>query len=139
MNAYLTYQKQQPINTTRIDLLLALYDGAIERLTNAVAALKVNDRARATPMIARVQLIVCELAAGVRPDINQEMGTNFLRLYEFIVHQLKTPEIANLLAAIKVLNTLREGFEHIRSEAIQLERSGQLPQVQPDLTLQVIA
>jgi flagellar secretion chaperone FliS len=128
MNPYRTYQQQQqqPTGWTRIDMLLALYDGAIDRLRQASAMLKVNDREKATPLIARSQLIVSELAAGVRVDVNEEMGTNMLRLYEFVIYQLSQGQVKNLEDAIKILRTLREGFETIRGEAVQMERTGQL-------------
>jgi flagellar protein FliS len=49
-----------------------------------------------------------------------------LRLYEFVVHELKTPRLESVRNARKILTTLREGFEGVRDEANRLERSGQL-------------
>jgi flagellar secretion chaperone FliS len=127
MNPYAKYARPEPTTGwTRIDLLLALYDGALERLDKAAAALRAGDPGTAVPLMARVQLIVTELAAGVRTDVDEDMGTNYLRLYEFVVTSLRTPALDGIADARKVLATLRDGFEAIRQEANELERSGKL-------------
>ena len=48
MNPLHAYQERQTLGLTRIDMLLALIDGAIERLENAVAALARKEHATAT-------------------------------------------------------------------------------------------
>lgn len=127
MNAYRKYQSAETsASWTRIDLLLALYDGALERLDNAEAALQSGDQYGAVSLISRVQLIIAELAAGVRIDVEPEMGTNMLRLYEYCTHELSHAEQASISHARQILVTLREGFEGIREEATAMERSGRL-------------
>lgn len=127
MNPYRAYRRPEPsAGWTRIDLLLALYDGALDRLERADAALRAGDRNAAVTALAKAQLILAELAAGVRLDGNEETGTNLLRLYEFAAHQLREPRADGVAAARKVLATLREGFQAIRAEAADLERSGRL-------------
>ena len=127
MNPYQKYDRSEPsIGWTRIETLLALYDGAIARLNKAAMALSNGDVPVATPYLAKVQLIVSTLAAGVRVEFDEEMGTNMLRLYEYVVHELRTPRLENVASAKKILTILREGFENIREEANDLERSGEL-------------
>lgn len=127
MNPYSVYRRQEgTAGWTRIETLLALYDGALARLTKAEMALSNGDVPVATPYLAKAQLIVSELASGVRVDVDEQMGTNMLRLYEYVVNELRTPRPANVANAKKILTTLREGFEAIRDEANRLEKSGQL-------------
>lgn len=127
MNPYKAYQKAEPTaGWTRIDMLLALYDGAVERLDRAAAAVKAGTPEAAVPLLARVQLIVSELAAGVRVDVDEQLGPNYLRLYEFVADRLRKPEAGRIADARKILATLREGFEAIREEARELERTGKL-------------
>lgn len=127
LNAYQKYRKDEPTGWTRMDLLLALYDKALERLDRAEVAIRAGDPATALPQLAKTQLIVTELASGVRVEVNPEANTNMLRLYEYVAHELvkATPEAIE--SARKVLRTLREGFEAVRAEANELERSGRLP------------
>ncbi len=125
MNAYLAYRKrEEPAGWTRIDLLLALYDKAIERLDLAANALKSGDSWTALPQLAKTQLIVSELASGVRLDVDEERGTNMIRLYEFVANELSHPSLQGIASARSVLQILREGFEAVREEANALERSG---------------
>lgn len=128
MLAYRTYQAAEPTSGwTRIDLLLALYNKAVERLDAALLALGQGDTTAAVSQMSKTQLIVTELASGVRVDVNPEANTNMLRLYEYVAHELTKPEPLHIGNARKVLVTLREGFEAVRAEANELERSGQLP------------
>lgn len=127
MNPYQAYRRQeQAPGMTRIDLVLALYDKALERLDRAEAALGAGDRPTAVGQLAKVQLTVGELAAGVRLEANPDAGVNMLRLYEYVAHELREPGVEGIRAARKVLRTLREGFEAVREEANALERSGKL-------------
>ena len=130
MNPYhLAYRRTQAqsLPATRIELLLALYDKAVERITAAEDALHAGDRPRALPLTAKAQLIVMELAAGVRTDVDPATGTNMLRLYEFVTYKLAEGGIDNLQSALRVLTTLREGFRAIRDEAVELEKTGKIP------------
>jgi len=130
MNAYARYSPvDQYASMSRIDLLLALFDGALARLTKAEMALTNGDVPVATPYMCKAQLIVSEMAAGVRVKVDEEMGTNMLRLYEFVVNELRTPRLANVRNAKKILTALREGFDGIREEANRLERAGELVSV----------
>lgn len=127
MNPYRRYQQAEPeVGWTRIDLLLALYDKALERLDRAEAELAANNASEAMTLLLKVQQIIMVLADGVRVEVNPEANTNVLRLYEFAMHetaQATAPAIANVR---KVLKTLRVGFEAVREEANALERAGQL-------------
>jgi flagellar secretion chaperone FliS len=126
--AYQKYRKQdEVVGWTRMDLLLALYDKALERLDRAEAAIRADDAATALPQLAKTQLIVTELASGVRVEVNPEANTNMLRLYEFVANELVKATPAAIENARKVMRTLREGFEAVRAEANELERTGRLP------------
>ena len=126
MTPYQKYARNEPsASWTRIETVLALYDGAMARLKKAEMALSNGDVPVATPYISKAQLIVTALAAGVRTDVEEDMGTNMLRLYEFVVHELKTPRMQNVRNAMKILAILREGFDNIRDEANLMERRGQ--------------
>lgn len=127
MNSYTRYTRTDPLaGLSRIDLLLAMYDGALGRLEKASQALTNGDVPVATPYMAKAQLIVAEMAAGVRIEVDEQMGSNMLRLYEYVANELRTPRLENVRNAMRILATLREGFEGIREDANRLEREGQL-------------
>ena len=128
MNPYLAYKKPEPTaDWTRIDLLLALYDKALDRLAGADAALRAGDTAGATGSLIKVQLILNALASGVDVGVDRERGTNTLRLYEYAANELRAPRLEGIANARTVLGTLRAGFEAVRAEANELERTGAIP------------
>jgi flagellin-specific chaperone FliS len=127
MNPLKAYKQQEAGVYSRIDMLLALYDGAITRLERAVGLLRGGKPDEAKPLLARVQMIVMEMAAGINMDVGDSNSPNLLRLYEFVVHSIAEGGLENLEGSLEVLRTLQEGFVAIRPEAVQLERSGQLP------------
>lgn len=139
MNAYSTYQTTAPVATSRIDLLLALFDGAISRIDTAIGKLKSGDTAASRDRVASCQLIVAQLAAGVITDYAPEVSTNILRLYEYVAHNLAQHDSESLARAKDVLATLREGFLAIRPQAIELERTGQIPGIDSTQTVSTLA
>ena len=60
MNPYQTYQQHRTFAFTRVDMVLALYDAAIERLDKARLALESNDEAAAQAPLLRAQRIVAD-------------------------------------------------------------------------------
>ena len=139
MNPHAAYRQLAVTASTRIDLLLALYDGAIERVTAALNCLRAGDSNGAVTHIARAQLIVSGLSSGVVPQQAPELCANILRLYEYVAHRLTQANIAALSSALEVLGNLRDGFQAIRTEAINLERAGHIPPVTADSTVSSLA
>jgi flagellar secretion chaperone FliS len=140
MNPYNAYRRQEATpGWTRIDMLLALYDGAIERLKKSAELFRRNQASEAIPLLARTQLILSELAAGVRPEIAGESGAALLQLYLYIVDRIKKPDAARSEEGAKLLETVREGFAAIRDQAADMERRGEIPNADRVQTLSVSA
>ena len=137
MNAMKAYRQHRDYGMTRIDMLLALIEGAIERVERALTALQQNDAAAAAPLLARGRLLVLGLVAGVNPGA--EMSGNFLRLYDFVLRQLAEGGVEGVSAALPILRTLNEGFQAIRGEALTLERAGAIPPVDSVHAIQATA
>ena len=71
MNPYRTYKEATTTESTRIDMLLSLFDRAIERLEAALTALREKQISTATKLLLRVQLLVRGLSAGVDPKYKE--------------------------------------------------------------------
>lgn len=138
MNPYATYQRQTTPTWTRIDMLLALFDGGIERCEQALAAIQRQDRRTAKNLMVKARLIVLGLASGVVTD-GDPVTTTFLQLYEYAQHALGQGSVEDVQGALKVLRILREGFQKIRAEAVDLERRGVIPPINSTSTLQALA
>jgi flagellin-specific chaperone FliS len=138
MNPRVAYGQQPKSNETRIDLLLDLFDGAIDRLSKARDAVADRDIAAATPLLVRAQVLVEGIASGVRTD-QGDLSHNLLRLYEFAVSAIRKGDLESIDGALKVLRTLNEGFQAIRPEAVELERNGIIPPSEEMSTVQAMA
>jgi flagellar protein FliS len=125
MDPYSTYKQGYSPGWTRADMLMALFDGAIERLELAASALRQGDRMTALRLLTRAELLICELASGVDPAYVH--AAVFLRLYGLASTAISAATIEQTEAALRILRTLREGIAPIRDEAARLEREGVLP------------
>jgi len=125
MNPRDAYRQSYSPGWTRVDMLLALFDGALERLEMAAASIRAGDHATGTRLLTRAQLIVCELAGGIDPHYAH--ATEFGRMYGLASRAIaeNTPEGAE--AAARVLRAMRQTVAPLREEAARLEREGALP------------
>jgi len=126
MNPYQAYQQQAYSAWLRIDMLLALYDGAIKKLEAARTALAANDAPGARKILDQARLVLAGLVSAVDPS-RGDLAAQFLRLYEFVNHAIDIGDTHNVEGALRVFRTLRDGLETIRPEAADLERRGQIP------------
>ena len=128
MNPSHAYKEQQALGWTRIDMLLALYGGAIDRLEQALVSLERGESDLTRTLLLRAQLMVTELLSGIDLQYGA-LPTQLARLYDFALWAINQGTPRHIRSAISVLKTLREGLEGIRDQAISLERRGQVPPV----------
>ena len=126
MTGYDAYKKVRDLPPTRIDVILTLYRRAIRNLGWAREALTQAQPGVARPWLLQTQLIVASLASEL-PGSKDEAAINFLRLYEFVAHQMKVGTIESIDASVRVLTPLLQGFEAVREQAMALERQGAIP------------
>jgi len=119
-------------------MLLALFDGGIARCEQALAAMERQERRTARNLLVKARLIVLGLASGVVPD-GDRVTTTLLQLYEYAQHALGQGSVEDVRGALNVLRILREGFQKIRDEAVDLERRGLIPPISSTATLQTLA
>jgi flagellar secretion chaperone FliS len=132
------YQENRDLGWTRIDMILAVFDGIVRQLEQARADLARGDPATAKAALARAQIGIAALAAGAGSD-GHEISANFLRLYEFASRLLSQGGDGHIDDALRVLSPLREGFEAVRQEARALERNGIISPLLPQPVLHTSA
>jgi flagellar secretion chaperone FliS len=138
MNPHTVYQEQYQASETRIELLLDLFERAILRLEQAGEAFRRNDPEEAMTLLVKAQVLVEAIASGI--DLNQgQLAIDLLRLYEFAVFSMRKRSAASVETALKVLRPLYEGFQAIRSEACDLERTGTISRAGESPSIQAIA
>jgi flagellin-specific chaperone FliS len=123
--------RHEPCAWYRIDLLLAAYDGTIDRIEQAQSLLKDGDRQAAWPLIVRAQRIILELYGG----LNLRYGVipeNMQKLYLYTLYCLSFGDREHLDSAESILRRIREGLRDVRDEAVELEVRGELHPVDHD-------
>lgn len=108
---------------TRVEMLIALYDRAIEHLRMTAAASKAGDLSTASSEQFQAQKMLFGLFAGLKLD-ESEVAANIGRLLSFVMDCLVKKDYP---PAIKILENLRDSFAAVRDEANRQEQAGAIP------------
>ncbi len=119
------YSQTPPPPITRIELLLAAFDGIVTRLQQARELLELDEPAKAEPLLLRSQRIILELYSGIDLRFGQ-IPENMQKLYLYVLGCIGMGPQLDLPAALEILRNIRGGLEGIRDKATQMERSGEL-------------
>jgi flagellin-specific chaperone FliS len=125
MRAFQAYRQQINPRLTRVDLILSLYRKALAEMDHAVSLLQQHNAEAALPFLTKARLIVSGMGAGIA-DSTDESAENFQRLYEFVSFKLTQGKLENVIDARKIMHTLLEAFEAVRSQALTLESEGKI-------------
>ncbi len=111
---------------TRIDALLAIYDRTIAMTRAAEAARAEGNHSELWKCLLHAQKCVVALHSGLRPD-QCEVAYNVARLLHFVLTRLCEQQFPD---ALRILESLRNSFEAIREESVELERTGRIPSLE---------
>ena len=116
---------------TRIELLLAAFDGIISRIERAQELLDQEEMLKAQPLLLRSQQIVLALYEGI--DLRYgKIPENMQKLYLFVLTCIGMGQQLDLPAALNILRMIRSGLTDIRGSASEMERRGELSPVVED-------
>ena len=119
---------QPAVQWTRIEMLLAAFDGTISRLETAHSLIEQGELVEAQPYLFTSQRLVLALYEGI--DVRYgEIPANMQKLYLFVLGCIGVGEKLDLPAAIKVLKIIQGGLLDIKDTANAMERRGQIPPV----------
>ncbi len=108
------------VNTSAapLDLVIMLYDGAIEYLQSAVYHINEGRNLQKIEYLSRTRAIIEELLASLDMETGGEVGENLESLYLYILMELTKANAANdikKLGEIKfILSELRDAWRSIR-------------------------
>ena len=124
MGEYQNYSIETMVNGwTRIDMLLALYDGAISTVRFAQDAKTANNTNLLTNKMIEANKYILALHSGLDTE-NDKVAFDVARLLNFVMLRL---EEHNFEEAVYFLEKLQASFERIREEATDLEKAGKIP------------
>jgi flagellar protein FliS len=112
IEAYRLNQLELSVNSADpVELIVLLYDGAIESVRRAVLLLQAGDVPGKAREITRATNIVCELRAILDTERGGEVAANLSALYDYLTGQLlqanlknsaeKLDEVAGLLISLR--------------------------------------
>lgn len=122
MTPHFSYQRSTAASWTRIDLLLTVYDVGIQTANAALTALAADDGDEATRQRLKFYRVLMQILDGLDPSYETTQNIQRLALYMFDRATRGTTD--DWRTVLKILNTLREGFQAIREEAVEMESRG---------------
>jgi hypothetical protein len=123
INSYHSYSIQNQLNGwTRVDMLIAIYNRTIVAIQSMAAAENSDPRSFGGHYLD-VQKCLLAIHAGLKPE-EEETAFNVARLIHYVSVLLQRRDYSN---AVRILETLRDGFEAVREDATRLELEGKIP------------
>ncbi|RKY10396.1 MAG: flagellar export chaperone FliS [Planctomycetota bacterium] len=117
MNGIKAYQETAVCTQNRGQLIVTLYDGAINFLKQAIADLEQADYASKGIRIAKANDIILELNTVLDMDKGGQISQNLRSLYNFMHHHLSEANLKKdatmIQDVIKLLEELRQGWKTI--------------------------
>lgn len=112
-----TYRQLELTTSNRLELLVRLYQGAIDFMSTAKIAIEQNSPSKRSWGIAKAKAIVIELQNTLDSQASLELCRNLYLLYDFVLERLnstgKTCDAKSLDEAIKVMEILKSGWEEL--------------------------
>ncbi|CUQ67243.1 flagellar export chaperone FliS [Candidatus Nitrospira inopinata] len=114
------YRQTQVMTSSRVQIVVLLYDAAIQSIELARQAIETGNIADKGRFLGRAISIVGELDCALDYERGGEIASLLHRLYEYVLSELIEANVRNegrrLEGALRCLNVLREGW---RGAAVQ--------------------
>lgn len=108
------YKQMQVKTANRGQILIMLYEAAIQNVKKAADAIDRNDLAAKGVYIGKAHDIINELLATLDLKVGGDIAANLERLYNFMIERLIAANMeknkAHLIEVEKLLTTLLEGW-----------------------------
>ncbi len=122
------YQKTAIQTSSKEELVLMLYNGAIKYTTNAIGFLEKKNIPDASKNICRAQAIIVELLNSLNFEVGGEIAKNLEYLYSVMVDNLTVANFEHVVEPLqlnlKILDKLRMAWEGV----LQQLKEGKLNQ-----------
>ncbi|MCS7233738.1 MAG: flagellar export chaperone FliS [Synergistetes bacterium] len=130
MNVYEQYKQTQVQTAKPEQLLLMLYDGAINFLKKAKKAIEDKNIPEAHTFLIKTQDIIIELMVSLNMEVG-EIAMNLFRLYEYMHYRLVeanvNKDVKPVDEVLKMLQDLRDAWDM----AIKKMREGKAEETSP--------
>ncbi len=105
-------------STNSVELLIMLYDGAIDFLNRAKKAILVKDLQEKVDNIFRLTRIIEELLGSLNKDVGGKIAENLEDLYIFCLQEISRANLKNDISHLnvveKIMMELRDAWRQIK-------------------------
>ena len=112
-----SYKKTVIETTDRVQIVLMLYDGALNHLKRAKLKISRGDNISKGHHFSKATSIVGELSNVLDMENGGDISVNLRRLYDFVLQRLLYANMHNDIKALEeaegVLNTIRSGWKEM--------------------------
>src|SRR5579884_3452929 len=125
---YQAYVQNTLVGSSPMELIIALYEGAIEATQQAKRCFETGDIMERSKFISKTVNILTELSISLDMKNGGEMSLNLKRLYDYMMtrvleaHMKKSPEMLDEVG--QLLNSLLESW---RVVAAKVQQASELP------------
>jgi flagellar protein FliS len=114
------YHRTQILTASEIQVVILLYDGALQALQLAREGILKNDYADKARFLGRAIAIVSELSDVLDMERGKDIALSLRRLYEYMLHEMTQANlrhnVRHLDGPIRCLSTLREGWHAVAQQ-----------------------
>jgi flagellar protein FliS len=130
--AYRDYLESRILSARPVEIVHLLYQVAIENLNAALDCIEKGDIFGRSRAITKAQSAVHELLSALDPSVSPVMARNLAELYDYVQRQIITGHTLRsqeaLRNGLRVLTTLSEGWDGVRSIDMANAEAPQLPE-----------
>lgn len=114
------YQQTQVMTSSRVQIVVLLYDAAVQSIQLARAGIESNNVKEKGRFLGRAISIIGELNSALDFEQGGEIARSLHRLYEYMLNELVAANARNnarhLDGPLRCLTTLREGWREIAAQ-----------------------
>lgn len=116
-----TYQQNQVITRSPLELVVMLYDGAVSALTTCVEASERGDRLTRGSALSKTLAILGTLQSTLNMDrgggVAQELDQLYTYMADRLTHANVTQTVEPIVEVRRLLSGLRDGWSQIAAQA----------------------
>lgn len=118
------YQQTQVMTSSRIQIVVLLYDAAIQSIELARIGIESSNPREKGRFLGRAISIIGELNSALDFEQGGEIARSLHRLYEYMLSELLTANARNdarrLNGPLRCMTTLREGWREIAAQQTRM-------------------
>lgn len=118
------YQQTQVMTSSRIQIVVLLYDAAIQSIELARIGIESSNPREKGRFLGRAISIIGELNSALDFEQGGEIARSLHRLYEYMLSELLTASARNdarrLNGPLRCMTTLREGWREIAAQQTRM-------------------